>query len=97
MDDSSYAQLCEDFFAGLEDYLDGLEDSVDYESNGDICEITTEAGAKIVINRQPPVREIWLAAKSGGYHFKHDGDRWLDTREGTEFFERLGRCLSEGQ
>ena len=96
MDDQAYASLCEALFEQVEDILDGLDDDVDYESNGDICEVTTADGSKIVINRQPPVKEIWLAAKSGGYHFKHDGDRWVDTRGGTEFFARLESCLAGG-
>ena len=96
MDDSAYAELCEAFFADLEDFLDRQEGDLDYENNGDICEVTTEGGTKLVINRQPPVKEIWLAAKSGGYHFKHDGDNWIDTRDGTEFFIRLAGCLAEG-
>lgn len=97
MTDKSYADLCEELFAELEERLDGMEDEVDYESNGDICEVTLADGAKIVVNRQPPVEEIWLAAKSGGYHFRHDGDRWVDTRDGSGFFERLDSCLAAGQ
>ena len=51
-------------------------------------------GSKIVINTQPPLQEIWLAARAGGYHFKWDGAQWQD-REGQEFCALLSRCASE--
>jgi CyaY protein len=50
-------------------------------------------GSKIVLNTQPPLQELWLAARAGGYHFHHEAGRWID-REGQEFFERLSACAS---
>jgi CyaY protein len=45
---------------------------------------------------QPPLHELWLAARSGGFHFRYGGeDRWLDTRSGEDFFAVLSTCLSE--
>ncbi len=88
-----YADLCEQLFARVEELLDERDDDVDYESNGEICEITLADGSQIVINRQPANEEIWLAAKSGGFHFRHDGNAWVDTRGAKPFFERLAECL----
>ena len=43
-----------------------------------------------MVNKQPPLHEIWLAARNGGFHFKlDDGGAWRDTRDGVEFFARL--------
>ena len=89
----SYAKLCDELFSRLEELLDELEESADYESNGSICEITLASGNTLVINRQPANEEIWLAAKSGGYHFRYVDGAWLDTRDGAEFFARLDECL----
>jgi len=47
-----------------------------------------------VLNTQPPLQELWMAARSGGFHYKHVEGRWLD-REGREFFERLSSCATE--
>ncbi|MCY4324995.1 MAG: iron donor protein CyaY [Betaproteobacteria bacterium] len=88
-----YAQRCDEFFAWLEELLDEHAGVADYESNGQICEITCTGGSQIVINRQPANQEIWLAAKSGGFHFRHDGTDWIDTRDGKPFGERLEECL----
>jgi CyaY protein len=41
------------------------------------------------------LHEIWLAAKSGGYHYKFDSEQWLDTKGQGEFFTNLSRCVSE--
>ena len=51
--------------------------------------------SQIVINQQKPLHEIWLAAKTGGYHYKFDGKNWLDTKGSGEFFENLSRFASE--
>jgi CyaY protein len=80
--------------AQVDAWLD--EDLVDIDSHrtGGLLELSMPGGSKIVINTQPPLQEIWLAARAGGYHFKWDGAQWVD-REGQEFHARLSRCASE--
>jgi CyaY protein len=48
-----------------------------------------------VVNTQPPLQELWLAARAGGYHYKHVAGRWLDTRDSRDFFDALSLCASE--
>jgi CyaY protein len=45
--------------------------------------------AKIIINTQAPMQEIWVAAKAGGYHYRHKDGLWLNTRDGSELFASL--------
>ena len=52
-------------------------------------------GLALKTNTQPPLHELWLAARKGGYHFRWVGDRWVDSREGGEFFAVLSREISE--
>ena len=84
--------------AAIEAQLDQwLEDDVvdiDMHRTGGLLELTMPAGSKIVINTQPPLHELWLASKSGGWHFQHQARRWIDTRAGLEFFELLSRELT---
>ena len=89
----TYPQLCDELFSKLEELLDDRDDESDYESNGSICEVNLANGHTLVVNRQPASEEIWLAAKTGGYHFRHVGGIWVDTRDGSEFFARLNECL----
>ncbi len=68
----------------------------DFETKpGGVIEIEFDNGSKIIVNRHGAAREIWLAAKSGGYHFRPDGGRWLGTRDGEELMAALSRTLSE--
>jgi len=62
---------------------------------GGVIEIEFENGSKIIVNRHGAAREIWVAAKSGGYHFRPDGGRWLGTRDGEELLAALSRTVSE--
>jgi CyaY protein len=73
------------------------DDVVDIDSHrtGGLLELSFPNGSKLVLNTQPPLHELWLAARSGGYHYKHVNGRWLDTREGREFFDALSGCASE--
>jgi CyaY protein len=68
---------------------------IDTQRTGGLLELSFPNGSKIVLNAQPPLHELWLAARSGGYHYKCIGGRWLDTRDAREFFEALSACASE--
>ena len=83
--------------AQVDAWLDGDVVDIDSQRTGGLLELSLPGpgkGSKIVINTQPPLQEVWLAARSGGYHFKWDGSQWLD-REGHEFCARLSHCASE--
>ena len=73
------------------------DDVVDIDSHrtGGLLELSFPNGSKLVLNTQPPLHELWLAARSGGYHYRHVNGQWLDTREGREFFDALSACASE--
>ena len=52
-------------------------------------------GSKIIVNSQTPMAEMWIAAKSGGFHYKRVDGRWVNTRDGSELFASLSRMLSQ--
>jgi CyaY protein len=85
--------------AGIESCLDRwLQDDVvdiDAQRSGGLLEMSFPNGSKIVLNTQAPLRELWLAARSGGYHYKYVAGAWRDTRDGRELFEALSACASE--
>jgi CyaY protein len=88
MTDSDFSNLTKAAFSRMEQ---GLEDGgLDYEQPADgILEIEFDDGSKMVINRHNAAQEIWVAARSGGFHFRHDGQFWRDTRDNTELFAKL--------
>ena len=95
MDDKEFAQRAEIVLAAIEQALEGCGADLDFElAAGGILEIEFADGSKIIVNRHAVAREIWVAARSGGFHFRHDGARWLDTRDGVELFARLSELVS---
>lgn len=68
---------------------------IDTHRTGGLLELAFPGGSKIVLNTQPPLHEVWLAARSGGYHFRFVDGRWLDTRDGREFHALLSECASQ--
>lgn len=85
------------------DHLEALldrwleEDLVDIDGHrsGGLLEMKFPNGSVIVVNTQPPLHELWVAAQSGGYHFKYQDGSWRDTREGTDFFDLLSAAASQ--
>jgi iron-sulfur cluster assembly protein CyaY len=60
-----------------------------------VLELEFADGSRIVVNRHSAARQIWIAARSGGYHFRWDGSDWVDTREGSELLAALSKLVTE--
>lgn len=99
LSDSEYHRLATAVLSRIESTVDRwLQDDVidvDAQRTGGLLELLFPDGGKIVVNTQPPLHELWLAARAGGYHFKHVEGRWLDTKGGGEFFAVLSARASE--
>lgn len=78
-----------------DDIHTGADVDIDNQRTGGMITLVFSNKSQIVINLQKPLHEVWLAAKSGGYHYKFDGAQWLDTKGQGEFFNSLSRCASE--
>lgn len=99
LSDAQYHAITAALLARIEAIVDRwLQDDVvdiDTQRTGGLLELSFPNGSKIVINTQPPLHEVWMAARRGGYHYKHVGGQWRDTRDGGEFFAALSECASE--
>lgn len=97
LSDSEFHQKAFAVLAGIEAQIDRWlqEDVIDIDSarTGGLLELSFPGGSKIVINTQPPLHELWLAARSGGYHFRYVDGRWIE-REGREFHALLSEAAS---
>ena len=67
---------------------------IDTHRTGGLLELQFPDGSRIVVNTQPPLHELWLAARDGGFHYRWDGTAWRDTRDGSEFVATLSRLAS---
>ena len=100
MDEQEFMAAADAELARIETALDAVSDSgaadFDVETKpGGVIEIEFDNGSKIILNRHGAAKEIWLAAKSGGYHFRPEAGRWLGTRDGEDLRAALARTLSE--
>ena len=99
MSASEYAALARAVLDSVEASLDAwLEDDlidIDGQRTGGLLEMRFPNGSTIVLNTQPPLQELWLAARSGGFHYKYSDGAWRGTRDGRELFEALSACASE--
>lgn len=96
MEEREFNALADRMLGRIEDAIEGCGEDVDLEVKpGGVLELEFEDGGKIIINRHSAAREIWLAARSGGYHFRPEGGRWLGTRDGEELMAAIARCMSE--
>jgi CyaY protein len=96
MTESEYTRLADEALRRLEQAIESADGDFDCDlSSGGILEIEFADGSVIVVNKQAAAREIWVAARSGGFHFRWDGAAWRDTRSGEELFAALSRFVSE--
>ena len=95
MTDAEFESLADATLASLERAFDKVGLDVDVQTKGaGVLEIEFADGTKFVINRHTAAREIWVAAKSGGFHFRRADNAWRDTRDGTELYAALSRLVS---
>ncbi|VXC08139.1 iron donor protein CyaY [Massilia sp. 9I] len=100
MTESEFLALAESTLDRIEQCLDKLndEDVVDVECrrSGNVLEVEFLRNAtKIIVNSQAPLQEMWVAARSGGYHYKRVGDEWRNTRDDSELFASLSQYVTE--
>ncbi|HEX2648447.1 MAG TPA: iron donor protein CyaY [Burkholderiales bacterium] len=96
MTEGEFTALAEATLVALERAFEEGAPDLDVQSKGEgVLEIEFEDGSKMIVNRHAAAREIWVAARSGGHHFRHDGACWRDTRDGSELFAAVSRLASE--
>jgi CyaY protein len=95
MTEAEFIERAERALARIDAALEesGVDADVERKEGG-IVEVEFADGSRMVINRHGAAREIWVAARSGGFHFRWDGAAWRDTREGTELFAALSRLFA---
>ena len=99
MTDLEYLELAEQALQRIEAMCDRINDATDADIDnqrvGSVVTLTFANGSQIVVNLQKPLHEIWLAARAGGFHYRHVDGQWADTKGGPDLFDRLSRCASD--
>lgn len=96
MDESEFTRLAEQTLQDIERRIEssGIDAESEMKGTG-VLELEFADGSKIIVNGHVAAQEIWIAAKSGGYHFRRDGARWVNTRDGAELFVALSGYVSQ--
>ncbi|VAX08418.1 Frataxin homolog CyaY, facilitates Fe-S cluster assembly, interacts with IscS [hydrothermal vent metagenome] len=100
MDESRFNQTVDELLMSIEDAVESLIDEtdadIDLESAGGILTLSFEDNSKIIINRQTPLHQVWVATRAGGFHFNFDLDtqQWRDEKSQAELFADLSQHCS---
>lgn len=95
MDENAFNTAAEQELQAIAQAIDdsGIDCDAEFKASG-VLELGFEDGTRMVINRHTAAREIWVAAKSGGFHFRPEGPLWVDTRSGRELRAALSELVS---
>jgi len=99
MTDLEFLTQAEHLLSAVEQSCDRINDEteadVDNQRSGGMITLSFANRSQIILNLQKPLHEVWMAAKSGGYHYKWVEGAWQDTKGQGEFFANLTRYASE--
>lgn len=97
MNDSQYNLISEDLLLAVEEAIEDCGVDIDYEGVGGLLTLTFKNNTKIIINKQAPLHEIWVATKFNGHHFSYSDTEktWTDKRGEGEFWQFLSQAVSK--
>jgi CyaY protein len=97
MNDSEFHRVASETIARIEEAVEECGVDIDYELVSDILTLLFANDTQIIVNKQSAAHQIWVAAKSGGFHYDYDesGGVWVNSQGGGELFSELSRLASE--
>lgn len=97
MNESEFERLADETMVAIEEAIDASGADIDYDSGGGILTLEFINGSQIIINKQAPLKQLWVAARAGGLHFDYDSasGAWRKDNDGEELFAVLSECCSE--
>lgn len=94
MTETEFNSLATATLDAIESALEATGADVEAARSGNVLTLELADGSKVVVNSQAPTQQMWVAARSGGFHYARRADEWRDTRDGSELFAALSRILS---
>jgi len=95
MKDSEFHALVEERYQVIEDAMDNCDADIDCELNSGVVTLTFVNGSKIIINKQEPLHQIWVATRENGFHFDWKDSQWIENRGGRELMALLSDACSK--
>ncbi|GHF88804.1 iron donor protein CyaY [Thalassotalea marina] len=94
MNDTQYNLMADELILALEEAIEDCGIDIDYEGVGGMLTLTFKNASKIIVNKQAPLHEIWVATKFNGHHFHFEDGQWQDKRGGGEFWQFISNAVS---
>ena len=93
MTENEFLDRIDALLSDLEDRLGNGSADIDARRSGNVLTLEFEDGSKVVINSQPAMQELWMAARSGGFHYRLIDGAWRDSRDGSDFHATLSAIV----
>ena len=98
MTDTEFMDRSEALLLAVEEACDRINETtdtdLDCQRTGGMLTLVFANRSQIIVNLQKPLHEVWLAARAGGYHYKFNSNKWMDTKGQGEFFLQLSKDAS---
>ena len=97
MNEAEFHRQATQILLRIEQAVEDAGVDIDFENAGDILTLEFTNGSKIIINKQAPAKQIWVAARAGGFHYSFDADKksWLNDQTGEELLAQLSHLASQ--
>jgi CyaY protein len=94
MTETEFLQRAEQVMVAIERAIDATGADIEASRSGNVLTLELGNGSRVVINSQAPMQQMWVAGKSGAFHYAWRDGAWHDTRDGSELFAALSRLVS---
>jgi CyaY protein len=91
MSEALFHERVDNLFLQVEEILDEAQSDIDFVNSSGLLTITCENRSQVILSRQPPLQQVWLACMAGGLHFELVQNTWLLT---TDHQQTFGQCLT---
>ena len=95
MNDSQYNLMADELLLAVEEAIEDCGSDIDFESVSGLLTLTFLNKTKIILNKQAPLHEVWVATKYNGHHFSFNNEQWIDKRAGSEFWQFISDAVSK--
>ena len=95
MKDSEFHALVEERYQVIEEAMDNCDADIDCELNSGVVTLSFVNGSKIIINKQEPLHQIWVATRGNGSHSDWKDGQWIENRGGRELMALLSDACSK--
>ena len=85
----SFDENIDDTLLAIEEAIDDTGEDIDYDTIAGILTLTFPDDSKIIINRQSATQQLWIAARSGGFHLDWMEGNWMISQDQTNLSSLL--------